>query len=56
MEKKDPTGHKVTTTVLSDLIKGLDKLIKDQTRAGRQVRAAAQEGPRRGQGRHAQGA
>jgi hypothetical protein len=31
MEKKDPAGHKVTTTVLSELIKGLDKLIKDQT-------------------------
>jgi hypothetical protein len=31
MEKKDPAGHKVTTAVLSDLIKSLDKLIKDQT-------------------------
>ena len=31
MEKKDPAGHKVATTVLSEMIKGLDKLIKDQT-------------------------
>ena len=31
MEKKDPAGHKVTTTVLSELIKSLDKLNKDQT-------------------------
>jgi hypothetical protein len=31
MEKKDPAGHKLTTAVLSDLIKSLDKLMKDQT-------------------------
>jgi drug/metabolite transporter superfamily protein YnfA len=31
MEKKDPAGHKLTTAVLSDLIKSLDKLLKDQT-------------------------
>jgi hypothetical protein len=31
MEKKDPAGHKRTTAVLADLIKSLDKLIKDQT-------------------------
>ncbi len=31
MEKKDPAGHKLTTAILSDLIKSLDKLLKDQT-------------------------
>ncbi|MFO0880373.1 MAG: hypothetical protein U0840_23760 [Gemmataceae bacterium] len=31
LEKTDPAGHKVTTTVLSELIKSLDNLMKDQT-------------------------
>ncbi len=31
MEKKDPAGHKLAMAVLSDLIKSLDKLLKDQT-------------------------
>jgi hypothetical protein len=29
MEKKDPAGHKKTTKVLRDLIKSLDRLLKD---------------------------
>jgi hypothetical protein len=31
LEKDDPKAHKVAVAVLSDLVKGLDRLLKDQT-------------------------
>ena len=51
LEKKDPEAHKKLTGVLSDMIKHLDELLKDQTKLAGKFDKMPTKNPERHQGR-----